>query len=289
MNMNKLEILKLRLPTATDQSGIKFLGQCGRLAVLMFAALSVCLAPEANALSGAEILEKHSNRPTPQTFRIGVQVKNVKKEKLNSKHVLWIIGKRTPEMTYMFIDFEEPEDAKGLRFLFLLDKGGDSSTKAFGYLPATDTTAPLHIGKRSVNIAGTGLTIDDLRGFVLSKTLNSKLLREEKVGKFDCYVIGLDMEADRPRKMAWISKDEFLLIKSQDLDSESKVDREFLVKEFFTTDSGEKWARREEVILPKEATRIHVEQIAGVYNIEIPPAALDPAKFGTFDWRNPND
>jgi hypothetical protein len=242
---------------------------------------------QAETLTETEILKRHSSRPTPATFRIGVKVTNFKRKKINSKSFIWIMGKREPKSTYMFIDFDEPKDAKGLRFLFIIPEGvGAGPTKAFGYLPSTDVTAPLKVGSRSLDIGGTGLTIEDFKGFMLSENQSAKLLGEEKIGDYDCWKLGLGDASKGDRKRAWISKKDYLLVKSQELNGRGKVVREFLVKDFFTTSNGEKWARTEEVLLPKERTRIIVDQVAGVYNIEIPEQALDPKKFGLYDWRN---
>ena len=240
----------------------------------------------AGALSAQQILEKHAQRPSPDSFRICVLVKNVKRKKVSSEHILWIIGKKEADFTSMFIDFEEPADAKGMRFLFFLPEDGSKQrTRAFGYLPATRVAAPLKVGKRSVQIGGTGLTIEDLRGFTLSKNQPVKLIGEEKVGEFECYVLSLKNEQTTSEKKAWISKEEFLLVKSQELDSKGNVQREFLVKDFFTTLQGEKWARREQVTLPKEGVKISVEQIAGVSDITIPEEIFSPKKFGPYVWR----
>ena len=105
-------------------------------------------------------------------------IKSFKGKKAISDHALWAMGRVEQPVTSFFVDFEEPKDSKGLRFLFQTENGKEP--RAFMYLPVTGKTVPLGLDDTSVDIGGTGLSLEDLLVFVPKPGETESILREEK-------------------------------------------------------------------------------------------------------------
>jgi hypothetical protein len=238
----------------------------------------------AHGLTAQEILEQSLKQNFPDTFRIPLSVKTYKGQKLVSNHVMWLVGQTKDKAADFFVDFEEPKDAKGLRFLFQTQPGQEP--KAFMYLPATKKTLPLSLDDPSVDMGGTGLTMEDVQGFIPREGEKQTLVKEEKVNGQECYLISIALPEGKGERRLWVSKKDLLIVKSENLDSKGKVRRIFRVIEFFKTDQGKEFPREEEIQIPEKNTRIRVRQDGAVFGIEIPEEIMDPEKFGTFNWRN---
>ncbi len=244
----------------------------------------LCIPANLQAMTAHEILEQVFKQNFADTLRVALTVKTMKGKKVLSDHVLWLIGKTSRDETSFFVDFEEPKDSKGLRFLFQMAPGKDP--KAFMYMPAAGKTLPLAMDDPSVDIGATGLTMEDIQGFVPKGSEKETLLREEKADGRDCYVISVSMPEGKGERLVWVSKDDFLIVKSQQLDAQGKVKRTFRVVEFFKTEKGKEFPREEEITVPDKGIRIHIRQDNAVFGMALPDEVTDPAKFGTFAWKN---
>lgn len=232
-------------------------------------------------------MDENAKRNRVESFRAGAEITNMKGARIISNHFLWIMGISDQEMTSLFVEFDEPEEARGMRFLLRFPAtGGSLTSKAFVFIPATNAEVPLKPGD-SRDVGGTGMTVDDFRGFVPSADGELKLLREEKIGDRECYVIAVSTPSGQTTNRIWISKQDFLVVQTQTLSADGMVEREFRVIEFFVAQDGKMWPRKEEILIPKDGVRIIVDQQGGVYNITLPEELFDPAAFGKFQWRIP--
>ncbi len=91
------------------------------------------------------------------------------------------------------------------------------------------------------------------------------------------------MEKER---LHWVSKDDFLIVKSQHLDAQGKIKRMFRVVEFFKTGKGKEFPSEEENTIQDKGIRIQLRQDNAVFGIALPEEITDPAKFGTFAWKD---
>ena len=87
-------------------------------------------------------------------------------------------------------------------------------------------------------------------------------------------------------RLAWVSKQDFTIVKSQEMDFSKKINRTYRVVEFFKTEDGREFPREEEITIPKKNVRILVRQENAVFGVELADAFFDPQKFGTFKWKN---
>ena len=254
-----------------------------RLAKLLISFFLLAIPANIFAMTAQEILDQIGKQNFSENFRVFVTVKAFKGKKAISNHSLWLTVKVGKGNSSYFVDFEEPKESKGLRFLFLEGPGKEPS--AFMYLPATGKTVPLAVDDPSVDVGGTGLTTEDLRGFIQKANSQAELLCEEKSDGRDCYVIRIQNAETKGERVLWISKDGFLVLKNQQLDAEKKIIRTFKVAGFFKTDQGKEFPRQEEIVIPAKGVHINVRQENAVFGIEIPEEIMDPDKFGTFPWK----
>jgi len=252
---------------------------------LLISFLTLLLAADAHALTAREIVDENAKRYRMESFRSGVHITKMQGTKVISSHFLWIMGMSDDDMTSLFVEFEEPEEARGMRFLIRYPTtGGSSTVKAFVFIPTTGAEVPLKSGGAR-DVGGTGMTVEDFRGFVPSTDGELKLAGEETINGRECYVIAVSSPSGELANRIWISKQHFLVVKTETLSPEGTTEREFRVTEFFVAQDGKMWPRKEEILIPKEGVRIIVDQQGGLYNVALPEELFDPATFGKFQWR----
>ncbi|HMK37216.1 MAG TPA: outer membrane lipoprotein-sorting protein [Desulfomonilaceae bacterium] len=252
-----------------------------RLFLLVF---TVFLPLNVYSMTAHEILERVAKETLTDSFRISLAVQTFRGQKLKSKHVLWFMGRMKDDVSKIFIEFEEPKESKGLRFLFEIRPTQESA--AFMYLPATRRTLPLAMDDPSVDLGGTGLTMDDIQGFMPQSGEEEAVLKEEKVDGRDCYVIRIILPKGKGERLVWVSKKDFIVVKAQNTDAHGKVVRSFRVTEFFKTENGKEFPREEEISIPAKNTKIRLRQESAVFGTELPDEITDSEKFGTFKWKN---
>jgi len=170
-----------------------------------------------------------------------------------------------------------------LRFLMKVTLGQEP--KAFMYLPATGKTLPLAIDDPSVDIGGTGLMTEDIQAFMPSGDDKSEIVKEEKSNGRDCYVISVSRPGEKDQRLIWVTKKDFIVLRSETVNPEGKVLRAMRVVEFFEAAKGKEFPREEEITIPGKDTRILLRQEQAVFGVEIPDEVFDPATFGTFKWK----
>jgi len=268
--------------TAVVRNMIPSYGLKWPLSVLIFCFLCA-LSASADAMTAKEILDQVTKQSFNENFRISLKIKTSKGNKVISNHVLWLVAKVKDGKSSFFVDFAEPRESKGLRFLFLQQPGKEPS--AFMYLPATGKTIPLAVDDPSVDVGGTGLTTEDLQGFIQQTSSQEEVLREEKFEGRDCYVIRMPIPENKGERLLWVSKKGFLVLKNQQTDAQGKTVRTFTVTQLFKTDQGKEFPSQEDVTVPSKGIRINVKQEFAVFGIEVPEELMDPEKFGTYQWK----
>ena len=253
--------------------------------VVLLLILLLPFPSDVRALTVQQIMKENATRYSMESFRVGVDITTLKGKKNVSRHFLWVMGMTEQGTTSLFVEFDEPEEARGMRFLFKYPaQESSSANKAFVFMPATRVAVPLKAGD-SPDIGGTGMTAEDFRGFVPDPDGELTLEREENVDGRNCYVILVSDASGKPVKRIWIAKEQFMVVKTETLGADGSLERQFRVTEFFTAQDGKMWPRKEEIFVPKDGIRVIVDQQGGVYNVSVPEELFDPATFGTFKWR----
>ena len=237
-----------------------------------------------SAMTAQEILDEVAKRNFKESFRVVLSVQTTKGKKLVSRNEIWLMARTEKNQTDFFVDFDEPPESKGLRFLFRILP--DEGSQAFMYLPATGKTVPIAVNDSSVDLGGTGLSVEDIQGFMPKAGEQATLLKEEKVDGRECYVIRVTLPEGKGEQDLWVDKDGFVVVKSRYLDAEGHVKRTFRVVEFFRTEKGTEFPREEEITIPGKDMRIRVRQENAVFGIALPDQIMDPKTFGTYHWRD---
>lgn len=251
---------------------------------LVVSALSLLYFPgDACAITAKEVFEEAVKRNLGDTFRVVLTINTFKGKKAVSKHSLWLMGKTGQDSSYFVLDFDEPAESKGLRFLIRLSEG--KTPEAYMYLPATKRTIPLDVNDPSADLGGTGLMMEDIAVFQLKGDEKSAIVGEEDVHGRKCYKIQVSAPGQSGARYVWVSKDDYLVMRSENVDAKGKVERKLDVLEFFKTSEGKEFPREEEVQMPRRNVRIRIRQENAVFGIELPAQMLDPKTFGTYGWR----
>ncbi len=233
--------------------------------------------------SAQEILEDVVKQNFKDSFRIALEVKTIKGKKKISEHELWLMGKKIEGGNAFFLDFDKPEESKGMRILFRLYE--DQKPQAFMYLPATKKTLPLAVGDKSADIGGTGLTVGDFYGFIPERNAKQEVVKEEKADNRDCFVIKTTMPDSKGYKLIWITKSDKLILKTEHYSEKDELERSFKVVEFFKTEKGQEFPRAEEIKIPAKGVTIKLRQENAVFGVEIADELMDPKTFGSYKWR----
>ncbi len=236
------------------------------------------------AITAREILEQSVKQNFSESFRIPLTVKTYKGKKLASESVLWLMGRMRDKGGDFFIDFDQPKESKGLRFLFQMREG--EKPKAFMYVPSTGKTLPISMENQSLDLGAAGLTVEDIQGFMPKGGEEESIVKEEKVDGRETYMIRVKLPDNGGRRDLWVSKKDLFVIKSLNYDGQDKLQRTFRVIEFFKTEQGKDFPREEEITVPAKNIKIHVKQDGAVFGAELPDEVLNPETFGTFKWRN---
>ncbi len=250
--------------------------------IIMAVVLLLCFPVDPFALTADDILKKVLEHNWADGFRMSLQVETAKGSKKVLKHVLWLMGKANAEHGEFFMEFEAPEESKGIRYLFRFE--AEQEAKAYMYLPATGKVLPVAAEGADTEIGGTGLTVSDIESLAPRGGHTSTILREEEVDGRDCYVVQTTPKGGKTRAVLWILKQEFQVVKSELLGKDGKPKRQFRVVEFFKTDQGKTFPREEIVTIPDKQVRIKIRQENAVFGIQVPREVLDAKTFGQFKW-----
>ncbi|MEW6113050.1 MAG: outer membrane lipoprotein-sorting protein [Thermodesulfobacteriota bacterium] len=256
-----------------------------RQSLFLIAAALLLMAPTgAWALTGAEILDQVAQKGIGEGgFRISLQVETTKGKKKLKDHTIWLMGRVKPDETSFFIDIEAPPDARGTRFLFKVRSG--QKPEVYMYAPSTGKTTQLNQSNPLVELGRTGLTMEEILALAPQGDETATLAKEEVVDGLPSYVIRIASPGQPGERLIWVAKDDFFVLKSQQVDAGGKVSKSFRVVEFFKTEQGRTFPRAEEILMPEKGLRIKVRQESAVFGIEIPEEVLNPQTFGAYRWR----
>lgn len=253
------------------------------VSLIALSILALSLPALSLGLTAKEILEEAAKQGLGESFRIALTVKTLKGNKVISNKSLWFMGRVDKKLSSFFVEFDQPADTKGLRFLVLVPEA--KPPQAYMYLPATKRTLPMATDDPSVDIGGTGLTMGDIQVFVPKGNEKVEMVKEEKLNGHECYVVKVTLPDVKGERLIWISKNSLVMMKSQNMGPDGKVERSLRVTELFKTTEGKEFPREEEILIPGRDIKILVRQENAVFGVEIPDELLEADKFGTFKWK----
>ena len=180
--------------------------------LLLAIAVIVCCSNNifAQNFSGKEIMQKVKDRPDGKNREMKMQMELINKRgKKRSRSVVSYsmdIGK--DKKSIMF--FLSPADVKGTGFLTWEYDNPEKDDDRWLYLPAMKKTRRISgASAKKGYFMGTDFTYDDMGGRNIDEDIY-KLLREEKLDGYDCWVIESkpkDTKDMYSKKVSWIRKD----------------------------------------------------------------------------------
>lgn len=180
--------------------------------------------------SGAEIMEKEQQTFYSQgkDMKAEIRMELVTadgKKRLRRLTMLRWNDPRSKDQKY-FLYFREPADVRGMTFMVWKYPARESDR--WIYVPAVDLVRRVAARDARSSFVGSDFTYEDISGRNLAADSHS-LLREEKLGDRDCYVVeSVPKEpTDYVRRLSWIDKITFLPLKEEYYDVQKELTRVF--------------------------------------------------------------
>ena len=211
----------------------------GCLALVVGILIIGALGAMAAGLTGDEILQKvdveAASLAAGSLISI-VQFDNVYADGTTASNVFAGMGKKNegqPEASLIY--FKQPEDVAGMIFLSVELVGEDAHM--WLYSPALEEIAPgmglKEIISEKQSFAGSTFSYKDMGNRSYADKYAAELVGEESLTIGDeqrvCYVLAFtarpDTDADYPTGNAWVDKESFLMLKSEDYNESGNLER----------------------------------------------------------------
>lgn len=216
------------------------------LNVVVGVTLLVC-ASGSYAITGKEIMERNYAQLLSKDTRYEFRMSIFDKTGYERKRLLTRLTRRSdPESEDSLIRFHEPSDVKGMGLLSIENQ--TSEDDVWLYLPALRKTRRISGRNNQDYFVGTDFTFKDLRNEQLEENKYS-LLREEKYGGEDCYVVEAipvtareKEESGYGRRELWITKRHWLIVHAKFFDDHGDLMKVFNASDIRLVKASEdKW------------------------------------------------
>ena len=214
--------------------------------VAAIAVLTLLVVGVASALTAKEIVEKMRTQETYQDAVMKIKMDIVKPDGKTQTRVLITRYKKKGELGYASTTFIYPDDVKGTKFLVKETKPGESEQYLFA--PQIPRVRPIVAKERGGSFMGTDFSFADLRPHDPEKGVHT-LIREEKLGEFDCYVVESvpkkgETDYDYSKVTYWVRKDNYVPIKVVFYDKAGELLKQLTVSEVAKTADGIWYAKK---------------------------------------------
>jgi len=193
------------------------------------------LGAMAAGLTGDEILQKVDDEAASLaegSLISVVQFDNVYADGTSASNVFAGMGKKNegqPEESLIY--FKQPEDIAGTIFLSVKPVGEDA--RMWLYLPALGMAKELVADQQEQSFAGSTFSYKDMGNRSYADKYAAELVGEEILTIGDeqrvCYMLAFTArpgtDADYPSAKAWVDKESFLMLKSEDYNESGNLER----------------------------------------------------------------
>ncbi len=205
------------------------------IAALAVGLLVISTVSYAAGLTGDQVLQKvdaHETQVSGGNLITTIRFDNVYSDGTTAYNVFGGLSmKATGQPDKSLVYFEAPEDVAGSIFLSIKPEGKDA--QMWLYLPALGKAKELVAEQQHKSFAGSAFSYKDIGNRNLADKFTAKIIGDESVRvgdkSYDCYVLKLtakpNADADYPSGKAWVDKTSFLLLKSEDYNSDGKLAR----------------------------------------------------------------
>ncbi|MDI3548716.1 MAG: hypothetical protein PWR10_2368 [Halanaerobiales bacterium] len=180
----------------------------------------------AAAITGREVMEKVDERDTGETQHalMGMDLIDKNGEVSPRTIEVWAekYGDPADDLNKMVMVFHEPASVKNTRFLQIENKERDDDQ--WIYLPALQRVRRISASQGGDSFMGSDFTYDDMESRNIDD-FTYQLLKEETVGKYECYVVEAipknPEEEQYQKTISWITKEHFIPIRLEMYDKDS--------------------------------------------------------------------
>lgn len=203
---------------------------------LLFVLLALIMPLEAFALSAEDVIKKSQAAFHYQgrDFKARVVMKLINKSGQERTRELTMLRKNYGEAggdQKYFMYFFQPADVKDMTFMVYKYPAKDDDRWLF--VPAVNMMRRIAAKDKSSSFVGSDFTYEDVSGRDLQDDAHA-LVKEEKLGGKDCYVIKSTPKAadvDYSHKLSWINKNNYLPLKEEYYDRKGELYRVFTADE----------------------------------------------------------
>ena len=200
-------------------------------AAVFFAVGACVFAAAAQDLSGYDIMKRARDADTGKTSTYTATMTLVNKTGNQRVREIVYYTKDYGDNDKTVIVFRTPKDVAGVGYLMWeYDEKADGTKKDSDnwlYMPAMKKVRRISGSESGGDFMGTDFTYDDMGDRALSKDTFT-VLASETVDGFDCWKIecaAKDKTEKNPRRIVWIRKDNFKLLKSEYYDRQNALQR----------------------------------------------------------------
>ncbi|GAB6098969.1 outer membrane lipoprotein-sorting protein [Halanaerocella petrolearia] len=172
--------------------------------------LIVILSTSAFATTGKEVMERVENRDTGTTMHALMGMDLIDETGEVKPRTLEVWGEtynQSEDLSRTIMEFRTPASVQGTRFLQVENKNRDDDK--WIYLPALGRVRRIAASQGDSSFMGSDFTYDDMETREVEEDKH-KLLRQEKLGKYECYVVKSvpkDLKASQyAKRISWVTK-----------------------------------------------------------------------------------
>lgn len=182
----------------------------------------------AQNLTAREIMNNNDTqqRANDESSELEMQLIN-KRGKIRTRKVVQVKKNAADLNEKTLIRFLSPADVKGTGMLTI--ERSDRDDDQWLYLPALKKVRRISSSDKSDNFVGTDFTYQDLKSEEL-ENYDYKILKKEKLGGLDCYVISAEPNNPKEKKESgygkreiWIDKENFVNIQTKFYDKKGEL------------------------------------------------------------------
>lgn len=182
----------------------------------------ISLHAEEKALTGRDIMVKVDERPDGEDRKTLLHMVLINKRGRRRERTLLSYSKDYGKDSKQLMYFQKPADVKGTGFLSWEYDDPKRDDDRWLYMPALRKVRRISGKSRNEYFMGTDFTYDDMGDRNVDED-EHKLIREEKLNGFDCWVvesIPVDKDDMYTKKVIWVRKDALVVIKVEYFDKD---------------------------------------------------------------------
>lgn len=188
---------------------------------IMMLGLGILMTIPSFAITGTEVSQLARDRDTGKTVMAAMEMKLVSKSgKVESDRRLMTWGYKydiEKDLSKVVMEFKSPASIAKTRFLQVENEIGKDDDKWI-YLPALGRVRRISSSDKTSSFVGSDFTYGDMETREVFEDTH-KLLKEEKYGEYDCYVVeSVPVEKDDSqyaKRITWVTKEGYIPVKAE--------------------------------------------------------------------------